>query len=172
MPARSRTGQPGFRTVLSETRAVGCFSMTRLYVGNLPYSAGEEELRELFEQHGTVVSVSVVMDRETGRSRGFGFVEMEAGDAEGAINALNGKDMDGRALVVNEARPREERGGGGGYRGGGGGGGYRGGGGGGHRGGGGGGWGGGGGGGRGGDRGGRGGGRDRDRGDRGDRGGW
>ena len=134
--------------------------MKKLYVGNLPFRSTEDELRDLFGQHGEVSSASIVMDRETGRSRGFGFVEMnEDSDAESAINALNGYSLGGRALVVNEARPREERprGGGGGYRGGGGGGGYgggRGGGGGGGygggRGGGGGGYGGGGGGGRGG----------------------
>ena len=133
--------------------------MKKLYVGNLPFRSTEDELRDLFGQHGEVSSASIVMDRETGRSRGFGFVEMnEDSDAESAINALNGYSLGGRALVVNEARPREERPrGGGGYRGGGGGGGYgggRGGGGGGGygggRGGGGGGYGGGGGGGRGG----------------------
>jgi len=129
--------------------------MKKLYVGNLPFRSTEDELRDLFGQHGEVSSASIVMDRETGRSRGFAFVEMsDDGDAETAINALNGYSLGGRALVVNEARPREERprggGGGGGYRGGGGGGGYGGG-----RGGGGGGYGGGG---RGGDRGGYGGG--------------
>ena len=133
--------------------------MKKLYVGNLPFRSTEDELRDLFGQHGEVSSASIVMDRETGRSRGFDFVEMnEDSDAESAINALNGYSLGGRALVVNEARPREERPrGGGGYRGGGGGGGYgggRGGGGGGGygggRGGGGGGYGGGGGGGRGG----------------------
>ncbi|MFB3431329.1 MAG: RNA recognition motif domain-containing protein [Phycisphaerales bacterium] len=126
--------------------------MKKLYVGNLPFRSTEDELRDLFGQHGEVSSASIVMDRETGRSRGFAFVEMsDDGDAETAINALNGYSLGGRALVVNEARPREERPrGGGGYRGGGGGGGYGGG-----RGGGGGGYGGGG---RGGDRGGYGGG--------------
>jgi RNA recognition motif-containing protein len=81
----------------------------RIYVGNLPYTANEDELRELFSQHGEVVSVSLVTDRETGRPRGFGFVEMPAGDADDAISALDGKDMGGRALRVNEARPREPR---------------------------------------------------------------
>ena len=149
---------------------------TKLYVGNLPYSMDDNGLRELFEPHGTVLGSSIVLDRETRRSRGFGFIEMEADDATAAINALNGQQIAGRAIVVNEARPREERprsyggGGGGGYGGGGGGrGGYGGGGGGGYGGGGGG--GGYGGGGGGGGRGGRGGDRDRDR-DRGDRDRW
>ena len=99
-----------------------------LYVGNLPFGTTTDDLRDLFAQYGNVKSAQVVMDRETGRSRGFGFVEMNDG-AEAAIDALNGKDFQGRSLAVNEARPREERprggggGGGGGYRGGGGGGG-------------------------------------------------
>jgi RNA recognition motif-containing protein len=90
-----------------------------LYVGNLPYSTNSDTLRDLFSQYGTVTSASVVMDRETGRSRGFGFVEMSNG-GEQAITALNGKDVDGRTLTVNEARPREPRSGGGGGRSGGG----------------------------------------------------
>ena len=98
-----------------------------LYVGNLPFGTTTDDLRDLFAQYGNVKSAQVVMDRETGRSRGFGFVEMNDG-AEAAIEALNGKEFQGRSLAVNEARPREERprgggGGGGGYRGGGGGGG-------------------------------------------------
>ncbi len=105
--------------------------MLNLYVGNLPYSMNDQELNELFSQIGDVQSARVMSDRETGRSRGFGFVEM-ADDAAGreAIEKLNGQDCDGRALVVNEARPREERPRGGGGRGGygGGGGGYGGGG--------------------------------------------
>lgn len=97
----------------------------KLYVGNLPYSMGDDELREIFEEFGTVQSASVLMDRETGRSRGFGFVEMDDADGKSAMSALDGRDVDGRALRVNEARPREERSGGGygGGRGGGGGGG-------------------------------------------------
>ena len=85
----------------------------KLYVGNLPFSVSDDYLRDLFAEHGSVTSASVVMDRETGRSRGFGFVEMSSG-ADQAIQKLNGADMQGRALVVNEARPREDRGGGGG----------------------------------------------------------
>ncbi|MHB0961017.1 MAG: RNA recognition motif domain-containing protein [Pirellulaceae bacterium] len=86
-----------------------------LYVGNLSFSVTSDSLRTAFEEFGTVKSASVVTDRDTGRSRGFGFVEMDNG-AEAAINALNGKDLDGRALTVNEARPRTDRsfGGGGG----------------------------------------------------------
>ena len=91
--------------------------MTNIYVGNLPYSTTEDSLRELFGSHGTVERVSLIIDRETGRPRGFGFVEMtDQSAAEAAINALNGADMDGRTLTVNEAKPRVDRGGGGGYR--------------------------------------------------------
>jgi RNA recognition motif-containing protein len=94
-----------------------------IFVGNLSFGATEDAVRSLFEAYGTVDRVSLVTDRETGRARGFGFVEM-GNEAEGnkAIAALNGRELDGRALSVNEARPKEERGGGGGgYRGGGGG---------------------------------------------------
>lgn len=116
----------------------------KIYVGNLPFSATSESLNEMFSQFGTVDSAKIVMDRETGRSKGFGFVEMSSGDeAAAAISKLNGTDMGGRSLVVNEARPMEPRSGGFGGN-------------------------------RGGDRGGRGGfggGRGGDRGDRGDRGG-
>ncbi len=87
----------------------------KLYVGNLPFSATDQDLEGLFAQAGQVESVSVISDRDTGRSRGFGFVEMESQEgAEAAIAQLNGHEMDGRAIVVNEARPREDRGGGGG----------------------------------------------------------
>ena len=86
-----------------------------LYVGNLPFSVNSDDLREAFEKFGTVVSASVVSDRETGRSRGFGFVEMADG-GEAAISGMNGAELQGRALTVNEARPREERRGGGGGR--------------------------------------------------------
>jgi RNA recognition motif-containing protein len=88
--------------------------MKRLYVGNLPFSATEDEVRELFEQHGLVHSCSLINDRETGQPRGFGFVEMDEQDADSAVEALNGYTLGGRALKVNEARPREPRGGGGG----------------------------------------------------------
>lgn len=88
-----------------------------LYVGNLPFSTTDEDLREAFSAYGTVARAQVISDRETGRSRGFGFVEMETG-GDAAIDGMNGKEMNGRALTVNEARPRENRprGGGGGYR--------------------------------------------------------
>jgi RNA recognition motif-containing protein len=115
----------------------------KLYVGNLAYSVSDSSLEEMFAAHGTVQSAQVIMDRDTGRSKGFGFVEMGSDqEAQAAISALNGKEMDGRALTVNEARPKTEgggrggsgggrggygggRGGGGGYGGGGGGGGRR-----------------------------------------------
>ncbi|MET0659015.1 MAG: RNA-binding protein [Steroidobacteraceae bacterium] len=88
--------------------------MTKIYVGNLPFSADEGQVRSLFEQHGTVESVALINDRETGRPRGFGFVEMPRADAQRAIQALNGKDMGGRPLRVNEAQERTGGGGGGG----------------------------------------------------------
>lgn len=79
-----------------------------LYVGNLPFGTTADDLREAFGQHGTVTNAQVIADRETGRSRGFGFVEMSEG-AEAAIAAMNGVEYQGRTLTVNEARPREER---------------------------------------------------------------
>jgi len=94
----------------------------KLYVGNLAYGVSDSDLQQLFEAHGTVQSAQVIMDRETGRSKGFGFVEMGSDqEAQAAITALNGKEVDGRALTVNEARPKTEgggRGGSGGGRGG------------------------------------------------------
>ncbi|NRF65909.1 RNA-binding protein [Aquincola sp. S2] len=114
----------------------------KLYVGNLAYSVRDDNLQQQFAAFGTVASAKVMMDRDTGRSKGFGFVEMGSdAEAQAAIRGMNGKSVDGRALVVNEARPKEDRpgggggfggGGGGGRRGGGGGGGYGGGGGGGY----------------------------------------
>ena len=123
---------------------------SKLYVGNLSYNTTSSELEQLFSQHGTVQSAEVIQDRDSGRSKGFGFVQMGSDEeAQAAIAALNGQQQDGRALTVNEAKPREDRGGGGGggrggygggggggrggYGGGGGGGGYGGGGGGGGR---------------------------------------
>jgi cold-inducible RNA-binding protein len=99
----------------------------KLYVGNLAYSVRDSDLEEMFAAHGTVQSAQVIMDRDSGRSKGFGFVEMDnEQEARAAISALNGKELDGRTLTVNEARPKEEgggrgKGGGGGYGGGGGG---------------------------------------------------
>ena len=94
--------------------------MTKLYVGNLPFTATDEGVRALFAQHGTVERVSLITDRDSGRPRGFGFVEMSNADASRAMQALNGTDYEGRTLKVNEAQDRE-RSGGGGPRGGGGG---------------------------------------------------
>ena len=88
--------------------------MTKLYVGNLPFSATEDSVRALFSKHGTVEKVTLINDRETGRPRGFGFVEMSNADASRAMQALNGADFDGRPLKVNEAQDRERSGGGGG----------------------------------------------------------
>ena len=97
--------------------------MKNIFVGNLSFDATEDAVRTLFEAYGTVDRVNVVTDRDTGRARGFGFVEMSVNaEADRAIAALNGRELDGRALNINEARPKEDRGGGG-YRGGGGGGG-------------------------------------------------
>jgi cold-inducible RNA-binding protein len=101
---------------------------TKLYVGNIAFTTTEDQLRDAFSAHGVVVELSLMMDRETGRPRGFGFVTMgSAEEAQAAIAGLNGRSLDGRELTVNLARPREERppggggggGGGGGYRGGG-----------------------------------------------------
>jgi RNA recognition motif-containing protein len=98
----------------------------KLYVGNLPYTTSEEDLRNLFSQYGNVESVAVITDRETGRSKGFGFVEFaDDNEAKSAITALSGQEFSGRALTVNEARPKTGGGGGGGGRGGYGGGGGR-----------------------------------------------
>ena len=97
----------------------------KLYVGNLAYGVSDSDLQQLFEPHGTVASAQVIMDRDTGRSKGFGFVEMKSDqEAQAAMTALNGKEVEGRALTVNEARPKTEggrggRGGGGGGYGGG-----------------------------------------------------
>lgn len=86
---------------------------TKIYVGNLPFSATESDLRDLFSQHGPVAEVAIVQDRATGQARGFGFVTMASSDGcQAAIAALNGTNFQGRSLTVNEARPREERGGG------------------------------------------------------------
>jgi RNA recognition motif-containing protein len=109
-----------FRFRVSQREPQGMMMSKNLYVGNLPFGTTDEDLRQAFAQYGTVVKAQVIMDRETGRSRGFGFVEMGDG-AEEAINAMNGAQFGGRTLTVNEAKPREARpgGGGGGYGGGG-----------------------------------------------------
>lgn len=84
----------------------------KLYVGNLSYGMTDTDLQNLFDPHGSVQSAQVIMDRDTGRSKGFGFVEMDnADEAQAAIDTLNGQEINGRALTVNEARPREDRGG-------------------------------------------------------------
>ncbi len=90
--------------------------MTKLYVGNLPFTATEDSVRSLFTPHGTVESLALINDRETGRPRGFGFVEMSSADASRAMQALNGKDFDGRALKINEAQDKPRSGGGGNSR--------------------------------------------------------
>ncbi len=95
----------------------------KLYVGNLSFNTTTQDLQDMFGEIGTVESTNIIEDRETGRSRGFGFVEMSSNEeGQNAISTLNGKEIDGRALTVNEAKPRESNGGGGGNRGGGGGG--------------------------------------------------
>jgi cold-inducible RNA-binding protein len=91
--------------------------LKNIFVGNLSFGATEDAVRSLFEAYGAVDRVSVVTDRETGRARGFGFVEMSVNaEAESAIAGLNGRELDGRALNVNEAKPKEDRGGNGGFR--------------------------------------------------------
>ena len=86
--------------------------MTKLYVGNLPFTATEDAVRNLFASHGAVETLSLINDRDTGRPRGFGFVEMSSADASRAMQALNGKDFDGRALKINEAQDKPRSGGG------------------------------------------------------------
>ena len=86
--------------------------MTKLYVGNLPFTATDESVRALFSQHGTVEKISLITDRDTGRPRGFGFVEMSNADASRAMQALNGVDFEGRSLKVTEAQDRQRSGGG------------------------------------------------------------
>jgi RNA recognition motif-containing protein len=115
---------PGHRTAISEIPATGAadrlcsifslnedFSVTKLYVGNLPFTATEDSVRALFAPHGAVDKVALINDRDTGRPRGFGFVEMSNADASRAMQALNGTDFEGRSLKVNEAQDRERSGG-------------------------------------------------------------
>jgi hypothetical protein len=116
--------------VLAGKPAVESWNVKKIYVGNLPFTATEDEVTELFGAHGDVHSVALINDRETGRPRGFGFIEMDDSAATAAISALDGHDMGGRPLRVNEAQDKPRRdggggGGGGGYGGGGGGGGDR-----------------------------------------------
>jgi RNA recognition motif-containing protein len=115
MPAaRIQAFFPGSRIRFARTRArAGPFpeshSMSKIYVGNLPFSANEDAVRQLFAQHGTVDSVALINDRDTGQPRGFGFVEMtQNADAARAIQNLNGYQMDGRSLKVNEAQPKSK----------------------------------------------------------------
>ena len=105
---RARSGGPMLQWRSIEDRAREK-TVTRIYVGNLPFSASEDDVRSLFQEYGSVEEVSLVSDRETGRPRGFGFVEMDSQGANAAIQALDGVDYGGRNLRVNEARPREER---------------------------------------------------------------
>jgi cold-inducible RNA-binding protein len=90
--------------------------VTKLFIGNLPFSATEQSVRALFEPHGNIDSLALIKDRDTGQPRGFGFVEMSNSDASKAMQALNGKDFEGRALKVNEAQSKQRSGGGGGNR--------------------------------------------------------
>jgi RNA recognition motif-containing protein len=89
--------------------------VTKLFIGNLPFSATEQSVRALFEPHGTIESLALINDRDTGRPRGFGFIEMSSSDASKAMQALNGREFDGRTLKVNEAQSKERNGGGGRY---------------------------------------------------------
>ena len=117
-PASGQPGpEPGAGRVTSKRgeRGEECELSKKLYVGNLSFSTTEAELRTAFESHGSIESVNVIMDRETGRSRGFAFVEMEdASAADAAMRALDGSDLEGRSLKVNEAKDRQRGGGGGG----------------------------------------------------------
>ena len=106
------------RAWLSRSAGTWRTALKKLYIGNLPFTASEDELKKLFGAHGTVHSVALINDRETGRPRGFGFIEMDDAAAMAAQQALDGKEMDGRALKVNEAQDKPRGGGGGGYGGG------------------------------------------------------
>ena len=101
---RLRPAWIGRQAIISEY-----FAMAKIYVGNLPFSADEAAVRALFSQHGTVESVALITDRDTGQPRGFGFVEMSQADAARSIQSLNGHQMDGRALKVNEAQAKTDR---------------------------------------------------------------
>jgi RNA recognition motif-containing protein len=127
-PPQKLANRGGSLSAASSIFDCECSEVTKLYVGNLPFTATEDSVRALFAPHGTVEKISLITDRDTGRPRGFGFVEMSNADASRAMQALNGQDFDGRALRINEAQERERGGGGGGGNRGGGGGGYGGGG--------------------------------------------
>ena len=103
------------RGIVRRSTAYWNSSMTKLYVGNLPFSATEDTVRALFAEHGTVEKVALINDRDTGQPRGFGFVEMSNSDAQKAMQSLNGRDFGGRPLKVNEAQDKPRGGGGGGY---------------------------------------------------------
>jgi len=105
-PIENQASQPPASVAVARGFFSESDSMTKIYVGNLPFTATEDQVRELFEQHGAVTSVALINDRDTGRPRGFGFVEMARADATRAIEALNGKEMGGRPLRVNEAQER------------------------------------------------------------------
>ena len=114
---KGSTGKSRWSCVLSMAGEAGTWrnvKMKKIYVGNLPFSATEDDIRQLFGQHGEVNSVALIMDRETGRPRGFGFIEMDDSAATAAISALDGYEMDDRNIRVNEAQERKPRGGGGG----------------------------------------------------------
>lgn len=110
---QSSANHPEADTAAVSHQVLARIAVTKLYVGNLPFSATDESVRALFSNHGTVEKVSLINDRDTGRPRGFGFVEMSSADAARAMAALNGTDFEGRTLRVNEA---QERSGGGGFR--------------------------------------------------------
>jgi RNA recognition motif-containing protein len=113
---KSRAGSQRLSRSIIEQRR-GYFLSNKIYIGNLPFSSTEDELRSLFSQHGDVQSVNVIMDRDTGRARGFAFVEMsESADAAKAIKDLDGSELGGRNLRVNEAEDKPRGGGGGGFR--------------------------------------------------------
>jgi RNA recognition motif-containing protein len=112
--AKSANQEAGPTCLFLSLSFVSTAAVTKLYVGNLPFTATDEAVRALFSKHGTVEKVSLITDRETNRPRGFGFVEMSNADASRATQALNGTDFDGRTLKVNEAQDRERSGGGGG----------------------------------------------------------
>jgi RNA recognition motif-containing protein len=119
-PPRNASPNPQVQLRLPPPFPMREIQVTKLFIGNLPFSATEQSVRALFEPHGTIESLALINDRETGRPRGFGFIEMSSADAAKAAQALNGQDFDGRALKVSEAQSKPRNGGGNGYGGGGG----------------------------------------------------